>query len=142
MHVIARSLKNLQVEITTESHKIISDEPPGIGDGAGPTPYELLLAALGSCVVITLHMYAERKKWPLEKVEVTLDTYSIHAKDCEECESNPDARVSVIEKNLTYYGDLTPEQIERLTEISDRCPVSRTLKSEIVIRNKVTTRES
>lgn len=134
MSIVARSLKNYQVEITAGSHTFISDEPQDVGDDAGPNPYDLLLSSLGACVVITLHMYARRKNWPLESVEVALDLYSIEARECADCNHlPPDTRVAMIEKKLSFQGDLTTEQIARLHEISDRCPVHRTLTGEIKI---------
>ena len=137
MKVIARNLQNVQVEITAGSHTLLADEPLGVGDDAGPDPYALLLSALGACKVMTVMMYARRKGWPLENIEVGLETYKIHAKDCEDCESDPEAGVDIIEVNLKLKGNLTPEQIERLGEISERCPVHRTLTGEIKIRTKV-----
>jgi putative redox protein len=135
MSIIARSLANYQVEITAGQHSYTSDEPQPVGDDAGPNPYDLLLSSLGACVVITLHMYARRKNWPLESVEVALDLYSIAASECHDCRDvDPDERVAIIDKQLTFKGDdLTQEQIERLVEISDRCPVHRTLTGEIKI---------
>ena len=137
MKVIARNLQNVQVEITAGSHTLLADEPLGVGDDAGPDPYALLLSALGACKVMTVMMYVRRKGWSLENIEVGLETYKIHAKDCEDCESDPDARVDIIEVSLKLQGDLTPEQIQRLEEISERCPVHRTLTGEIKIRTKV-----
>jgi len=137
MAVIARSSKNVQVEITAGCHRFVADEPLGVGDDAGPDPYALLLSALGACTVMTLQLYARRKNWPLTSVEVSLNTYKVHARDCEDCESNPDARVDIIERQITLRGDLTAEQMARLTEIADRCPVHRTLTGEIKIRTMV-----
>ena len=137
MIVSARSLRGYQVEISTGIHKLIADESVGSGDDAGPDPYGLLLAALGACKVMTVQMYAGRKDWPLDGVEVKLTTHKIHARDCEDCESDPNARVDIIEADLTLHGDLTPEQISRLAQIADRCPVQRTLISETKIRSRV-----
>ena len=137
MIVTARSLTGYQVEITSGSHRFVADESVGTGDDAGPDPYGLLLAALGACKVMTVQMYARRKKWPLEGAEVSLTTYKIHARDCEDCESDPNARVDIIEAELTFHGDLSPEQISRLAQIADRCPVHRTLMSETKIRSRV-----
>ncbi len=137
MIVSARSLTGYQVEITTGRHRFVADESVGYGDDAGPDPYGLLLAALGACKVMTVQMYARRKKWPLEGADVNLTTHKIHARDCEDCVSDPNARVDIIETELTFHGDLTPEQISRLAQIADRCPVHRTLTSETKIRSRV-----
>lgn len=115
------------------SHQLVADEPRSVGGtDRGATPYGLLLAALGACKSMTLRMYAERKKWPLERVSVRLKHEKIHVRDCEECES-AEGRVDRIETSLRVTGDLTDEQRERLTEIAERCPVHRTLTSETVI---------
>lgn len=137
MAVIVRSLKNYQVQIFAGQHSFISDEPAEIGDDAGPDPYTLLLASLGACTVITLQMYARRKQWPLEQVEVALSTYRIHARDCEDCISRDDARVDIIETQLSISGPLDDEQRARLAEIAERCPVHRSLTGEIKIRTQV-----
>ena len=137
MIVSARSLKGYQVEITTGRHQLIADESGEVGEDAGPDPYGLLLAALGACKVMTVQMYARRKNWSLDGVEVKLTIHKIHARDCEDCESDPNARVDIIEAELTFHGDLTPEQVSRLAQIADRCPVHRTLTSETKIRSKV-----
>src|SRR5262249_561883 len=134
MSVIARSSNNLQVEIQCGRHHLVADEPAGVGDDAGPGPYELLLSALGACTVMTVQIYARRKKWSLPGVEMRLDTYKVHARDCEDCESEPDARVDIIETSLTFHGDLTAEQRARLAEIATHCPIHRTLTGEVKIR--------
>jgi putative redox protein len=130
MQVVARSLRNLQVEITAGSHRFIADEPLEAGEDMGPNPYDLLLAALGACKVMTVHMYAGRKEWQVDKVTVRLTTRRVYVEDCERCESDPNARVDIIECDISFEGDLDDEQIQRLVEISERCPVHRTLTSD------------
>ena len=137
MKLTAMSSTNVQVRIKTGRHEIIADEPIGIGDDAGPDPYGLLLSSLAACTIMTVQMYARRKKWPLEDVELSLSTHKVHAKDCEDCESDPNARVDIIDRQISFKGDLTPEQIDRLTDIASKCPVHRTLTSETIIRTEV-----
>lgn len=134
MVVAGRSLGNLQVEITAGRHQWVADEPVGVGDDAGPNPYDLLLGALAACKVMTCHMYADRKGWPLSAVEVSLDTHKVYARDCDDCESDPKAKVDVIDVTISFEGDLDEQQVQRLTDISERCPVHRTLTSETKIR--------
>ena len=107
------------------------------GDNRGPTPYGLLLAGLGACTSMTLRLYAARKKWPLERVTVRLTHDKIHAQDCESCETT-DGRIDKIDREIMMEGPLDSEQQARLLEIADKCPVHRTLHSEVVI----TTREA
>ena len=137
MKLTAQSSTNVQVRIKAGRHEIIADEPLGVGDDAGPDPYSLLLSSLAACTIMTVRMYAKRKNWPVEDVELSLSTQKIHAKDCEDCESDPNARVDIIERQISFKGDLTPEQIDRLSDIASKCPVHRTLTSETVIRTEL-----
>jgi putative redox protein len=131
--IVVRSAGNLTQQTQVRSHTLIADEPSSLGgDDQGPTPYELLLSALGSCVAITLRMYAKRKEWPLVGIEVRLEHDKIHAKDCADCQSE-NGRVDRIRKYLTLHGPLDAAQRARLKEISERCPVQKTLKGEITI---------
>ena len=133
--VIVESLHNLQNKISYGSAgQFITDEPPEAGgNNAGPDPYTLLLAALGSCISMTTRLYAQRKNWPLERVTVRLRQKRIHAKDCQECAQNVDAFVHHIERLVSFSGDLSEEQVARLKEISHKCPVHKTLTSQIII---------
>ncbi|HXM36073.1 MAG TPA: OsmC family protein [Pyrinomonadaceae bacterium] len=133
--VTVRSLRNLQNEVHYgEGHTFITDEPFAVGgEDLGPDPYTLLLAALGSCISMTTTLYARRKGWPLERVTVRLRQQRIHAKDCQECEYTSEGFVHRIELSVSFSGDLTQEQHARLQEIAHKCPVHKTLTSEIVI---------
>ena len=137
MRITAKSSTNVQVRIKTGRHEIIADEPLDVGDDAGPDPYGLLLSSLAACTIMTVQMFARRKNWPLEDVELSLSTHKVHAKDCEDCESDPNARVDIIDRQVSFKGDLSPDQIDRLTDIASKCPVHRTLTSETVIRTEV-----
>ena len=112
-------------------HILVADEPPSVGgDDTGPTPYGLLLAALGACTSMTVRMYANRKGWPLESTTVTLTHDRIHATDCEKCETEA-GMVDHIDRVIQYEGDLDGNQRAKLLEIADKCPVHRTLHSEV-----------
>jgi len=119
-------------QITAGHHQLVADEPQPIGDDAGPTPYDLLLAALGSCTSMTVRMYADRKGWPVERVRVTLRHSRIHAKDCAECETTV-GWIDQIDRDIELTGDLDDTQRQRLLQIAERCPDHQTLKSEVHI---------
>lgn len=118
-------------------HVLRADEPAANGgNDTGPNPYDYLLAALGSCTAMTLRMYARLKKWPLQKVTVRLKHDKIHATDCAECETK-EGKVDRIERLIELDGPLSDEQRQRLLEIANRCPVHRTLTSEIHIPTRL-----
>lgn len=121
--------------ISNDTNMLIADEPVPHGDDLGFDPYSLLLASLGGCVAMTVRMYADRKKWNLESVEVKLTQERVHAKDCVDCISK-EGSVHVIEKKVKFTGDLSNEQRDRLMEIVERCPVNKTLSNEIKIKTK------
>jgi len=123
-------------EILAGEHRMVADEPISAGGtDTGPTPYDLLLAALGSCTSMTLGMYARRKQWPLEEVIVNLRHSKIHAADCGDCDRK-DAMLDRIDRDIHMVGPLSAEQRSKLMEIADKCPVHRTLVSKIDIRTR------
>lgn len=133
--VVVTSQTNLRNEVRYGSgHSFITDEPIAAGgEDAGPDPYALLLAALGSCISMTVTLYARRKQWPLEGVSVRLSQNRIHIKDCKECSQNEEGYIHRIERSVTLKGPLSDEQRARLQEIAQKCPVHRTLTSKIII---------
>jgi len=123
-----------QQEITVGPHRFLADEPRDVGGlDSGPGPYDLVLAGLGACTAMTLRLYAERKALPLDQVTVELSHAKIHAQDCADCETK-EGMIDRIERAITLAGDLDAAQRQRLMEIADKCPVHRTLTSEIDIR--------
>jgi putative redox protein len=133
--VTVSSVSNLQNEVHYDDGRMfITDEPADAGgDGAGPDPYTLLLAALGSCISMTVTLYARRKAWPLERVTVRLRQNRIHAADCLECALHPEGFVHRIERAVEFEGKLSEEQLGRLREIAHKCPLHKTLTAPIVI---------
>lgn len=127
-------------EVHTATHRFIADEPHAVGgEDSGPTPYDLLLGALGTCTAMTMKMYADRKDWPLEGVSIHLTHDRDHAKDCDHC-ADPKAKVQSIERAITLTGDgLDEEQRARLMEIADMCPVHRTLEGELHVHSRAGT---
>lgn len=136
-HVIVRgNASGFAQEIQIGSHHLTADEPLSAGgNDTGPSPYDLLLAALGSCTSMTISLYARRKGWPLQEVTVLLSHSKIYAADCAECETR-EGKIDRIEREIEMTGSLTAEQRFKLMEIADKCPVHRTLASEINIRTK------
>jgi uncharacterized OsmC-like protein len=123
-----------QQDIISGTHRLIADEPVSAGGlDSGPGPYDLLLAALGACTSMTLRLYADRKQLPLTRVQVRLRHNKIYATDCAECETKV-GMIDRIERVISLEGDLNAEQRARLMDMADKCPVHRTLKSEIDIR--------
>jgi len=124
-------------EVFIGRHRLIADEPAAVGgNDLGPGPYDFLLAGLGACTAMTLRMYAELKKLPLEKVSVDLRHDKIHASDCADCETK-EGKIDRIERVIGLQGPLGDEQRKRLLEIADKCPVHRTLHSEVLIETRV-----
>ncbi len=138
--LVAEKNRQFTRTVLSDSHVWLADEPTAAGGAdLGPDPYEHLLAALGTCTSMTIRMYANRKKIPLEDVSVELSHSRQHIKDCESCEKgtgNEGGKIEVLHRYVTLKGDLTEQQRQRLLEIADRCPVHRTLHSALEVRTK------
>lgn len=119
----------LRTTVQSRDHQFFSDEPEDVGgENSGPNPYELLLASLGACTVMTLRLYADRKEWKLETVQITLKHWRQHKEDCRDCTGDePGPFIDRIEMAVTLNGELDQEQRDRLLQIAGRCPVHRTL---------------
>ena len=132
--IVHGSTRSFRQEIVVGKHGLVGDEPVSAGGGdAGPDPYDYLLTALGVCTSMTVGLYARRKQIPLENVTVSLRHSRIYAKDCEECETK-EGLLDRIDVELDLTGPLSTEQHDKLMEIAAKCPVHRTLTSEINIR--------
>ncbi|NNF63321.1 MAG: OsmC family protein [Acidimicrobiia bacterium] len=128
-----RTESGFRTEVISNGFPLTVDEPASVGGtNTGPTPYDYLLTALGSCTSITLRMYADRKQWPLDAVTVRLSHRKVHARDCAECESES-GTVDRIERSILLEGDLDDDQRSRLLAIADRCPVHKSLHGEVVV---------
>ena len=134
VHVYLPKTEALKTTLTAGRHELISDEPESVkgGQDAGPDPYDYLLMGLGSCTLMTVKMYAERKGWELDDIYLELRHNKRHADDCAECE-DPKSKIDHIDKELIIKGDLDQEQLDKLLEISKKCPVHKTLEGDITI---------
>ncbi len=138
VHVHLPESETYKTTLTAEPHELIADEPERVEGGTdqGPDPYDYLLMALGSCTVITVKMYARRKEWPVEDIYLELTHNKSHDEDCRNCEEK-ESRIDVIGKELIVEGELTDEQLDRLLDISKKCPVHRTLLGDIRIESTI-----
>ena len=134
--VVAGPVTGFRTDVEVGGHHLVVDEPIAVGGAdAGPTPYEMLLAGLGACTVMTLRIYADRRKWPLERARVTLQHRKVHAQDCVDCDKK-DAKMDVIDRIIFLEGSLNEEQRTKLIEIAERCPVHQTLKGKIQVNTR------
>jgi len=134
--IVRGSGGGLVQQVIAEHHHLIADEPTSVGGTElGPTPYGYLLAGLGACTSMTMGLYARRKKWALETVEVRLQHGRVHAQDCADCDKSV-GQIDEIRRTISMEGQLDDEQRARLMEIADKCPVHRTLTNEIKIRTE------
>jgi putative redox protein len=135
---VSETLENKFTQsIGVGGHHLRADEPESFGGtNTGPSPYDLLLASLGACTSMTLRLYADRKNWPLEHVSVRLKHEKIHARDCAECETK-EGKIDRIDREIELQGALDASQRARLLEIANRCPVHRTLHSEVVVPTRL-----
>ena len=120
------------------SYHLTADEPVSYGGtDSGPSPYDLILAALGACTSMTIGLYARKRSWPVQRISVSLWHSKIHAKDCDDCETK-EGRIDRIEMEIHLDGTLADEQRAKLKEIAGKCPVHQTLTSEINIKTRAT----
>tara|TARA_R110002096_G_scaffold14684_6_gene51577 strand:+ start:1318 stop:2535 length:1218 start_codon:yes stop_codon:yes gene_type:complete len=123
--------------VVNQDHALLTDEPESVGGGnSGLTPYGYISAALGGCTSMTIRMYANRKKWPLDRVTVTVTHAKDHAEDCAHCPDKA-VKIDIFEREISLEGDLSADQLARLLEIADRCPVHRTLHEPVLVRTRL-----
>jgi putative redox protein len=140
--VVRGDVRSFEQQIAVGRHNLAADEPVSAGGGdAGPDPYDYLLSALGVCTAMTIGFYARRNKLPLENIKVSLWHSRIYAMDCEECETK-EGMLDRIDVEVELTGPLTAEQHAKLMEIAAKCPVHRTLTSEINIRLRAAEKSS
>ena len=134
--IVYGDAKDFAQRVQIGSHQLTADEPVSFGGtDSGPSPYDLILAALGSCTSMTIGLYARKRTWPVEKIAVSLWHTKIHAKDCDDCETK-EGRIDRIEMEIHIDGGLSDEQRAKLMEIAEKCPVHQTLTSEINIKTR------
>lgn len=138
IHIHLPKDEMFKTTLTAGRHELLADEPEGVKGGTdqGPDPYDYLLMSLGSCTVMTVKMYARHKEWPVEDIYLELKHNKRHDEDCEHCEE-PSSKIDYIEKELIVKGDLSEEQLDRLLDISQKCPVHRTLLGDIKIESSI-----
>ena len=139
VHVHLPEKEKFKTTLTAGKHELIADEPEHVegGKDLGPDPYDYLLMGLGSCTLMTVKMYADRKDWPVEDIYLEMRHNKRHDEDCKNCE-DPKSKIDVIEKELIVKGDLSQEQLDKLLDISKKCPVHRTLAGDISIKSSIT----
>ncbi len=138
-HQVIAELANqgFTTELQSGRHHFLADEPETVGgENLGPSPYDLLSSALAACTAMTIQMYARRKEWPLEHVTVKIDHNKSYASDCESCEQTS-PKIDRFERKITFIGELDESQIEKLSQIADKCPVHKTLHSPVEVHTKV-----
>lgn len=135
--VVSGPATGFRTDVVVGGHRMVVDEPIAVGGtDDGPTPYEMLLAGLGACTAMTLRLYADRRKWPLERALVNLQHRKVHAQDCADCDRKP-TRMDVVDRVITLQGALTDEQRAKLLEIAERCPVHQTLQGKIQVNTRL-----
>jgi uncharacterized OsmC-like protein len=125
--------RGYRAEVSAGGHSLVADEPVALGGtNEGPTPYDYLAAALGTCTAMTIRLYADRRGWPLDEVTVRLRHSRIHQKDCTECDARP-VGIDQFARSIELSGDMTEEQRAGLLRVADRCPVGQTLERGVRI---------